>query len=76
MMPNKLTSPKKRKAFGPVCLAAARKKQETPENDETLTIRVSNFPEVIQISVEKDVNTSAPADVSERLLKLIHDNMK
>ncbi|MGO0307900.1 outer membrane protein assembly factor BamC [Endozoicomonas acroporae] len=52
--------------------------QDTDVSDEqkTLTVRVSNYSEAVQLSVEKDVNTSAPADVSQRLLKVIQDNLQ
>ena len=45
------------------------------DKENRLTLRVSNYAEVVQFSVEKDVNTSAPEDVSTRLLKLIQDNL-
>ncbi|WP_257293594.1 outer membrane protein assembly factor BamC [Endozoicomonas sp. YOMI1] len=52
--------------------------QETDVSDEkkTLTVRVSNYSDAVQLSVEKDVNTSASADVSQRLLKVIQDNLQ
>ena len=43
---------------------------------DTLTVRVSSFPEAVQVSVEKSVNTSAPVDVSEKLLKLVQSHLK
>ncbi len=51
--------------------------EEVDVSDEkkTLTVRVSNYSEVVQLSVEKDVNTSAPAEVSQRLLKVIQNNL-
>lgn len=42
---------------------------------KTLTVRVSNYSEVVQLSVERDVNTSAPEDISRRLLKAIKNNL-
>lgn len=51
------------------------KKSEVSDPAETLSVRVSNYSEVVQLSVEENVNTSAPADVSEKLLKLIQENM-
>lgn len=47
-----------------------------PDENKTLTVRVSNYPEVVQLSVEKDVNTSAPADVSQKLLRVIQNNLQ
>lgn len=53
-------------------------KDETPTEGlrNTVTVRVSNYPELVQLSVERDVNTSAPAEVSSQLLKLIQDNLQ
>lgn len=44
--------------------------------ESTLTVRVSNYSDMVQISVEKDVNTSVPAELSRRLLKVIQDNLQ
>lgn len=71
-----INQPEEEKSFWSGLFGGSKKKKEATESDETLTVRVSNFPEVIQVSVEKDVNTSAAADVSEKLLQLIHENMK
>lgn len=71
-----IDQPEEKKGFWSGLFGSSKKKKAASDSDETLTVRVSNFPEVIQVSVEKDVNTSAPADVSEKLLKLIHENMK
>lgn len=48
---------------------------ETPTEGQrnTVTVRVSSYPEQVQLSVERDVNTSAPAEVSTQLLKLIQE---
>ena len=43
---------------------------------DTLLLRVSQFPELIQVSVEKDSATAADKETSETLLKLIKDNLK
>ena len=71
-----IDQPENKKGFWSGLFGGSKKKEAATDSDETLTVRVSNFPEVIQVSVEKNVNTSAPADVSEKLLKLIHENMK
>ena len=68
--------PDEKTGFWSGLFGGGKKKDEADESGETLTVRVSNFPEVIQVSVEKDVNTSAPVEVSEKLLMLIHNNMK
>lgn len=51
------------------------KKDQTPAEGlhNTLTVRVSSYPDLVQLSVERDVNTSAPAEVSSQLLKLIQE---
>ncbi|WP_257264533.1 outer membrane protein assembly factor BamC [Endozoicomonas sp. ONNA2] len=51
-------------------------KTDVADEPKMLTVRVSNYPEAVQLSVEKDVNTSAPADVSQRLLNVIEDNLR
>ena len=53
-------------------------KDEAPTEGQrnTVTVRVSSYPELVQLSVERDANTSAPAQVSSQLLKLIQDNLQ
>ncbi len=72
--PAKIDEPKKEPGFFSGWFGSDDKKSENRE--ETLTVRVSNYPETVQISVEKNLNTSAPEDVSEKLLKRIRENMK
>ena len=43
---------------------------------ETLRLRVSQFADSIQVSVEKDLATSADQDESKKLLELIKSNLK
>ena len=72
-----IDQPEKKKGFWAGLFGSDDKEKPSgEESEDTLTVRVSNFPEVVQVSVEKDVNTSAPIDVSEKLLQLIHDKMK
>ena len=40
-----------------------------------LTLRLSNYSEVVQISVEKDINTLVSEEVSKKILKEIYDNL-
>ncbi|WP_257281334.1 outer membrane protein assembly factor BamC [Endozoicomonas sp. ISHI1] len=49
-------------------------KKETPK--EVLLMRVSELNGVVRVSVEKDANTSAPADISRKLLNLVKENLK
>ncbi|OED49207.1 hypothetical protein ACH42_02010 [Endozoicomonas sp. (ex Bugula neritina AB1)] len=75
--PQKIDKPAEEKGFWSGLFSSDGKKTEDGvAKPEALTVRVSNFPEVVQVSVEKNVNTSAPADVSEKLLKVILDNLK
>lgn len=72
-----ITEPEEEKGFWSGLFGGGDKKKATEEEkEETLSVRVSSFTDSVQVSVEKDVNTSAPADVSEKLLQLIRDNMK
>ena len=75
--PGQINKPAKEKGFWAGLFSGDDSKAEGENaRPETLTVRVSNFPEVVQVSVEKDVNTSAPVDVSDKLLKLVQDNLK
>ena len=74
--PQQIDKPAKEKGFWAGLFSDEEKTANEAMTPETLTVRVSNFPEVVQVSVEKNVNTSAPVDVSEKLLKLIQDNLK
>ena len=75
--PEQLDKPAEEKGFWAGLFSSDDKKSDnTDAKVETLTVRVSNFPEVVQISVEKNVNTSVPVDVSEKLLKVIQDNLQ
>ncbi|WP_252176225.1 outer membrane protein assembly factor BamC [Endozoicomonas sp. 4G] len=49
-------------------------KKEAPK--EVLLMRVSELNGVVWVSVEKNVNTSAPADISLKLLNLVKENLK
>ena len=56
-----------------------RKEEEKVPTDgqpSTLAIRVSNYPELVQLSVERDANTSAPIDVSTKVLEIIQENLQ
>ncbi len=71
-----LQKPEKKKSFWSGWFSDDEEVSEDSDEAKTLTVRVSNYSEVVQLSVEKDVNTSAPADVSNRLLKVIQDNLQ
>ena len=71
-----LQKPEKKKSFWSGWFSDDDEVNEDSDEAKTLTVRVSNYSEVVQLSVEKDVNTSAPADVSQRLLKVIQDNLQ
>ncbi|MDB2384400.1 outer membrane protein assembly factor BamC [Endozoicomonas sp.] len=45
-------------------------------SQDTLLLRVSQFPDLIQVSVEKDSATSVDKETSETLLALIKDRLK
>lgn len=49
-------------------------KKQAPK--DVLLMRVSELNGVVWVSVEKDANTSAPADISLKLLKLVKENLK
>ncbi|MGI9281782.1 MAG: outer membrane protein assembly factor BamC [Endozoicomonas sp.] len=49
-------------------------KEETPK--DVLLMRVTELNGVVRVSVEKDANTSAPADISRKLLNLVKENLK
>ncbi len=71
-----LQKPEKKKSFWSGWFSDDDEANEASDEAKTLTVRVSNYSEVVQLSVEKDVNTSAPEDVSKRLLKVIQDNLQ
>jgi|GEM_PF-2590144 len=55
------------------------RKEKAPADDgqrNTLIIRVSNYPELVQLSVERDANTSAPVEVSNQVLEIIQENLQ
>ena len=49
---------------------------EDVDESKTLTVRVSSYSDAVQLSVEKDINTSAPADISRALLETVKDNLQ
>ena len=71
-----LKQDEKKKSFWSGWFSDDEEDADVSDEKKTLTVRVSNYSEVVQLSVEKDVNTSAPADVSRRLLKVIQDNLQ
>lgn len=51
-----------------------KKDEETPK--DVLLMRVTELNGVVRVSVEKDANTSAPAEISTKLLNLVKENLK
>ena len=54
-------------------LFGGSEEEEVPQ--EIVHMRVSELNGVVRVGVEKDANTSAPAEVSEKLLNLVRDNL-
>ncbi|MGI9277398.1 MAG: outer membrane protein assembly factor BamC [Endozoicomonas sp.] len=52
----------------------SKDKEEAPK--DVVHMRVSELNGVVRVAVEKDANTSAPAEVSQKLLNLVKDNLK
>lgn len=50
-------------------------KEEREARAERFQVRLTTVGDGVQVSVEKDLNTNAPADVSRRVLDLIQDNL-
>lgn len=71
-----LKQSEKKKSFWSGWFGDDEQEVEASDEAKTLTVRVSNYSEVVQLSVEKDVNTSASEDTSKRLLKVIQDNLQ
>ncbi|MFK0572134.1 outer membrane protein assembly factor BamC [Endozoicomonas sp.] len=71
-----LQQSEKKKSFWSGWFSDDEEESDVSDEGKTLTVRVSNYSEVVQLSVEKDVNTSASVDVSNRLLKVIQDNLQ
>lgn len=50
-------------------------KEEVDARAERYQVRLTGIGESVQITVEKDIDTVAPADVAKRILTLIQDNL-
>lgn len=50
-------------------------KEEREARAERYQVRLTTVGDGVQVTVEKDLNTIAPADVSRRVLSLIQDNL-
>ncbi len=68
-----IAAPKKEQGFFSK-LFSSKDKKAVPE--ETLHLRVSEFSDSVQVSVEKDSSTSADKEESLKLLELIKENLK
>ncbi len=62
------------KGFWSTLFGSDEEESENQADENRLTLRVSNYAEVVQLSVEKNVNTSAPEDITLKLLNLVRDN--
>ncbi|MAB97751.1 MAG: hypothetical protein CMK71_06740 [Pseudomonadaceae bacterium] len=49
--------------------------EEIEARAERYQVRLTTVGESVQVSVEKDINTSAPEDVARRVLTIIQDNL-
>ncbi|WP_263080166.1 outer membrane protein assembly factor BamC [Endozoicomonas sp. Mp262] len=72
--PKKITAPEKEKGFFSRLFGSDKKEPEA--KGENLHLRVSQFPDMVQVSVEKDSSTSAGKEESQKLLELIRKNLK
>jgi outer membrane protein assembly factor BamC len=50
-------------------------KEEIDARAERYQVRLTPVGDSVQVSVEKDLNTVAPADVARRILSLIQENL-
>uniref|UniRef100_UPI00258CCC05 outer membrane protein assembly factor BamC n=1 Tax=Pseudomonas sp. TaxID=306 RepID=UPI00258CCC05 len=50
-------------------------KEEVEARAERYQVRLSKVGENVQVTVEKNINTVAPADVARRVLSVIQDNL-
>ncbi|MNF96751.1 Outer membrane protein assembly factor BamC [compost metagenome] len=50
-------------------------KEEVEARAERYQVRLSKVGENVQVTVEKDINTVAPADVARKVLGMIQDNL-
>ncbi len=57
-------------------LTGGKEKAPADGQRNTLTVRVSNYPELVQLSVERDANTSAPLEVSKQVLEIVQENLQ
>lgn len=60
--------------FGKV-FGSTPSKEEIDARAERYQVRLTPVGDSVQVSVEKDINTVAPADVARRVLTLIQDNL-
>jgi len=54
---------------------SAPSKEEIEARAERYQVRLTRVGESVQVTVEKDLNTVAPADVARRVLTLIQENL-
>jgi outer membrane protein assembly factor BamC len=54
---------------------SAPSKEELEARAERYQVRLSKVGDAVQVTVEKNINTVAPADVARRILSLIQDNL-
>ncbi|MNN09566.1 Outer membrane protein assembly factor BamC [compost metagenome] len=54
---------------------SAPNKEEVEARAERYQVRLSKVGESVQVTVEKNINTVAPADVARKVLSVIQDNL-
>lgn len=54
---------------------SAPNKEEVEARAERYQVRLSKVGENVQVTVEKNINTVAPADVARKVLSVIQDNL-
>jgi outer membrane protein assembly factor BamC len=56
-------------------LGSEPSKEEREARAERYQVRLSKVGDSVQVTVEKNINTVAPADVARRVLSVIQDNL-
>ncbi|MCY1368310.1 hypothetical protein D9M69_552840 [compost metagenome] len=54
---------------------SAPSEEEIESRAERYQVRLTRVGDSVQVTVEKDINTVAPADVARRVLTLIQENL-
>lgn len=67
--------PEEKAGFFGSMFGSAPSKEQIEARAERYQVRLTPVGDSVQVSVEKDLNTVAPADVARRVLTLIQDNL-